>query len=222
MDPAQLEALPSPQLSFNFKLFVGDCKFITTYDVITRCPYLEQQVWDPLTQLTSDGYLCIPNLNGEIFKFILEYLHTGIRPLFWNERLGFDLNMFASVYTQAQMMGLLDLARWISEGGYNFAVRHERIRENVWVSQGDTCRPWDCEGQRIISKQTIRRRLRKDTCPPRQHEHKGPKGIYIVSGEDRDDCFRISEDTVYVLEKRVTRVRFENLVDQNWRDRYLI
>ncbi|TDZ26251.1 hypothetical protein Cob_v001173 [Colletotrichum orbiculare MAFF 240422] len=120
-------------------LEVGGRLFVTSIEVLERSPWFRYLLSINYQEWYRDGVLHIDN-DPDLFAHILRYLRTGVYPLFWNARSGFDYGLYSLMYQQAKYYLLPKLEAWIRQQKYQdvikFEILHtknEILRDQEWV-----------------------------------------------------------------------------------------
>ncbi|WYZ35015.1 hypothetical protein EsH8_I_001291 [Colletotrichum jinshuiense] len=122
-----------PRYRNQVKLEVGGRRFNTSIDILERSPYFKHLFSIPFRDWYRDGILHIDN-DGDLFAHILRHLRTGLYPLFWDSRNGFDYHMYAMILQQARHYMLPKLEEWIEKQKYYEAVDIQVVHRKVVVA----------------------------------------------------------------------------------------
>ncbi|KAI4262008.1 MAG: hypothetical protein L6R42_002807 [Xanthoria sp. 1 TBL-2021] len=116
------EQSPSSSTSEPIALQVGEQRFLTSRDTLSRSDHLNAVIsgrWDSNTQ--PDGSFFI-DADPEIFKHILRFLRHGVYPLCYDKAKGHDFAMYAAIQKQADYFVIPKLVKWLSQGEYTKAI----------------------------------------------------------------------------------------------------
>ncbi|EXF75495.1 hypothetical protein CFIO01_04955 [Colletotrichum fioriniae PJ7] len=119
------------------KLEIGGRRFVSSMDVLERSPWFKYIFSINFRDWYRDGVFHFDN-DGDLFAHILRFLRTGMYPLFWDARNGFDYAMYAMIQQQARYYMLYDLEAWIAQQKYHGVVETQVIHQKFIIpnSQG--------------------------------------------------------------------------------------
>ncbi|KAI3555762.1 hypothetical protein CABS01_02921 [Colletotrichum abscissum] len=119
------------------KLEIGGRRFVSSMDVLERSPWFKYIFSINFRDWYRDGVFHFDN-DGDLFAHILRFLRTGMYPLFWDARNGFDYAMYAMIQQQARYYMLYDLEAWIAQQKYQDVVETQVIHQKFIIpnSQG--------------------------------------------------------------------------------------
>ena len=113
---------PPPSTSGPMVLQVGEQRFFTSYESLSRSDYLHAIAsgrWDSNKQ--ADGFYFI-DADPEIFKHVLRFLRHGIYPLCYDNARGHDYGTYAAIQKQADYFIIPELIAWLKQNQYMKAV----------------------------------------------------------------------------------------------------
>ncbi|KAK1985626.1 hypothetical protein LZ30DRAFT_707891 [Colletotrichum cereale] len=122
----------TPRYRTQVKIEVGGRRFVTTFEVLEKSPWFRHLFSIDFRNWYHDGVFHIDN-DGDLFAHILRYLRTGLYPLFWDARNGFDYAMYAMIKQQAHHYMLYDLEAWIKTQKFHDIVETQVIHQKVLV-----------------------------------------------------------------------------------------
>ncbi|KAK2038378.1 hypothetical protein LZ31DRAFT_478939 [Colletotrichum somersetense] len=122
----------TPRYRSQVKIEVGGRRFVTTFEVLEKSPWFRNLFSIDFRNWYHDGTFHIDN-DGDLFAHILRYLRTGLYPLFWDSRNGFDYAMYAMMKQQAHHYMLHDLEAWIVTQKFHDVVETQVIHQKVLV-----------------------------------------------------------------------------------------
>ncbi|KXH44756.1 hypothetical protein CNYM01_02221 [Colletotrichum nymphaeae SA-01] len=119
------------------KLEIGGRRFVSSMDVLERSPWFKYIFSINFRDWYRDGVFHFDN-DGDLFAHILRFLRTGMYPLFWDARNGFDYAMYAMIQQQARYYMLYDLEAWIAQQKYHDVVETQVVHQKFIIpnSQG--------------------------------------------------------------------------------------
>lgn len=130
-------SMPSPAQSTlsddnRVKIQVGERQFITFRDTLTgESAYFKARLSERWNDRDEDGSFFI-DANPDIFEHILNYLRSGMFPLFFDSGTqSFDYSKYAALLGEARYFGIPRLEDWISKARFHDAVRIETITTMV-------------------------------------------------------------------------------------------
>ncbi|KAK1724005.1 uncharacterized protein BDZ83DRAFT_624373 [Colletotrichum acutatum] len=115
------------------KLEIGGRRFVSSMDVLERSPWFKFIFSINFRDWYRDGVFHFDN-DGDLFAHILRFLRTGMYPLFWDARNGFDYAMYATIQQQARYYMLYDLEAWIAQQKYHDVVETQVIHQKFIIS----------------------------------------------------------------------------------------
>ncbi|EFQ35269.1 uncharacterized protein GLRG_10413 [Colletotrichum graminicola M1.001] len=122
----------TPRYRSQVKIEVGGRRFVTTFEVLEKSPWFRNLFSIDFRNWYHDGVFHIDN-DGDLFAHILRYLRTGLYPLFWDSRNGFDYPMYAMIKQQAHHYMLHDLEVWIVAQKFHDVVETQVIHQKVLI-----------------------------------------------------------------------------------------
>ncbi|KAK1636461.1 hypothetical protein BDP81DRAFT_481149 [Colletotrichum phormii] len=114
------------------KLEIGGRRFVSSMDVLERSPWFKYIFSINFRDWYRDGVFHFDN-DGDLFAHILRFLRTGMYPLFWDARNGFDYAMYAMIQEQARYYMLYDLEAWIAQQKYHDVVETQVIHQKFII-----------------------------------------------------------------------------------------
>ncbi|KXH65860.1 hypothetical protein CSAL01_02909 [Colletotrichum salicis] len=114
------------------KLEIGGRRFVSSMDVLERSPWFKYIFSINFRDWYRDGVFHFDN-DGDLFAHILRFLRTGMHPLFWDARNGFDYAMYAMIQEQARYYMLYDLEAWIAQQKYHDVVETQVIHQKFII-----------------------------------------------------------------------------------------
>ncbi|OHE98966.1 hypothetical protein CORC01_05656 [Colletotrichum orchidophilum] len=121
-----------PYYRSQIKLEIGGRRFISSMEVLERSPWFKYIFSINFRDWYRDGVFHFDN-DGDLFAHILRFLRTGMYPLFWDARNGFDYAMYAMIQQQAHFYMLYDLEAWIAQQKYHDVVETQVIHQKVII-----------------------------------------------------------------------------------------
>lgn len=114
------------------KIHVGERHFIAFRDTLTgESAYFKARLSERWNDREKDGSFFI-DANPDMFDHILNYLRSGIFPLFFDAGTqSFDYGKYAALLGEARYFGIHRLEDWISKARFHDAVRIETITTMV-------------------------------------------------------------------------------------------
>ena len=97
----------------------GSQYFKTTFDFNNRSSNQSISGDNPVT---PTYYL---DLDPEIFGHVLSYLRSGVMPLLWEKKNGFDYGAYAKLQRMAEFLQIKRLTKWLKDKEYVKAVQHK-------------------------------------------------------------------------------------------------
>lgn len=172
-------------------LQVDERRFTVSYLTLTN-----QSTWFA-SNLTSfrfhHGAYLVDSVNGELFESVLDYLRTGVFPLFYDSEHGHLHHRYIALLQDARYLGIEALVAWLEEKKYLEAVKVEMVvrevgtvQEMVDVMGGSEGVQWEVQ-QAWETKQVY-------VCP---------KGVVVHAGHPEkcgQKCQNARQNGVYLFE----------------------
>ncbi|KAI4220036.1 MAG: hypothetical protein L6R36_007906 [Xanthoria steineri] len=161
---------PPPSTSGPMVLQVGEQRFFTSNDSLSRSDYLNAIAsgrWDSNKQ--ADGSYFI-DADPEIFKRVLRFLRHGIYPLCYDNARGHDYGTYAAIQKQADYFIIPELVAWLKQNQYIKAVTIKAFAQIV--ESGDIFAQTKEAGTKT-SYYPTQRTVKKYICPRGLTPHYG-------------------------------------------------
>lgn len=124
------------------------------------------------------------DLNGDVFAHVLQYLRSGVLPVFYDNSKGHDHNFYAMVLGQASYLQIPRLEQWLKEKTYLQAVTVTCSIKEVPLQDSLTETTFMDGDVEFRSQVRIKKVF---LCPRRIPEHRGHP----------DRCGRRCDDAMY-------------------------
>jgi hypothetical protein len=151
------------------KLEFDDRMFAATIHTLTgESNYFKGKILD-LQTCARTGETFRLETDPDIFPYILDYLETGILPVVYDIKEGFDFPLYRKLFLDARTYGIHKLYRWIGEAQYLAAVT---VKTLVFTAERMTALPATIAnhpGLEWCTRDTVKRAVW--VCPREIYEH---------------------------------------------------
>lgn len=109
------------------KLNVGGSKYITFKNTLNQSIFFKELISNNFYTSKIDENWIFVDRDGEIFKYILNYLRSNEFPYLYNENNNFNEYLYKKLKNEADYYGLTDLYDFINKKVYLESVKKEII-----------------------------------------------------------------------------------------------
>lgn len=198
--------LPLPGVESKVLLEVGERRFTTTVDTLVQESALFLDLITRKKEEVQPKLQFFMDLDGDVFAHILQYLRSGVFPVFYDKAKGHDYSLYTMLLHQAHYMEIPRLEQWLKEKTYLQAVTVTRSMTEVELTSPITVKTQMDTDVEYCSHSRTRKVY---ICP---------RGIFVHRGqpekcgrrcnnavEDSDDMYK---DEHYVVVS-ITRTKIE-------------